>query len=233
MTSAASPAEYCSGMARTKVLFISSSLGLGHAIRDLAIADELHRAVPGLGLTWLAAGAARTAIEDAGGALHPRADEFAGLDDAAEAAAFGHSLRLDDYGVRAADAWNQRHALFRKIMAAEQWDLVIGDETYEIWFPLHDEPPPPCPFVMIYDFVGLGRIGWPERLSRDRTSFSYRQATDHHLLRSFKSQGPLRWRVGRHIDRALRASPASEAALRRAALYHRWECPSVRPETSP
>lgn len=171
-----------------KVLFISGSLGLGHAIRDLAIADELHRVVPGLGLTWLAAGAARTAIEDAGGTLHSRADEFAGLDEAAEAAASGHSLRLDHYGARAEDAWNQHHTFFREIMATEPWDMVIGDETYEIWFPLHDEPPLSCPFVMIYDFVGLWRIGWRERLSRDRTSFSYRQVTDHRLLKRTKSR---------------------------------------------
>ncbi len=166
-----------------RVLFISSSLGLGHAIRDLAIADELHRTVPGLSLTWLASGAARIAIEEAGGTMHPRAGELAGLDEAAEGATCGHSLKLADYGARAEDAWNQRYAVFREMMGVELWDLVIGDESYEIWFPLHDEPPLRCPFVMIYDFVGLWPIGWRERLSLDRTSFTYRQATDHRLLK--------------------------------------------------
>jgi UDP:flavonoid glycosyltransferase YjiC (YdhE family) len=159
-------------------------MGLGHAVRDLAIAEELHRAAPEVTLTWLAAGAARTAIEEAGGAMHPRAKEFTGLDEAAEGAATGYVLRLEDYGARVMDAWGQHYTLFRELMATEHWDLVIGDETYEIWFPLHDEPAAlACPFVMMYDFVGLWRLGLRERLSREHSSFNYRQSTDHLLLR--------------------------------------------------
>ncbi len=176
-------------MVSPKVLFISSSLGLGHAVRDLAIAEELQHAVPGLSLTWLAAGTAREAIEDAGGTMHPRTGEFAGLDAAAEAAAAGYSLRLGDYGAGAAASWDQHYALFREITATEQWDLVVGDEAYEIWFPLHDGPASlRCAFVMIYDFVGLWPIGLRERLWGDRSSFSYRQATDHRLLKHTHSR---------------------------------------------
>jgi UDP:flavonoid glycosyltransferase YjiC (YdhE family) len=176
--------EYRQSMSGGKVLFISSSVGLGHAVRDLAIADELHRVNPGVSITWLAAGAARDAIADSGGILHPRVGEFAGCDEAIESAANGYTLRLDDYGARVGAAWQQHYLFFRDLMANEQWDLVIGDETYEIWFPAHDEPAAlKCPFVMIYDFVALWPIGWRERLSRNHGSFSYRQATDHRLCR--------------------------------------------------
>jgi predicted glycosyltransferase len=37
-----------------RALYVSSPIGLGHARRDLAIARELRRAVPGLEISWLA-----------------------------------------------------------------------------------------------------------------------------------------------------------------------------------
>jgi len=37
-----------------KVLFISGSLGLGHVVRDLAIAGELRRNSPEIEILWLA-----------------------------------------------------------------------------------------------------------------------------------------------------------------------------------
>jgi predicted glycosyltransferase len=36
------------------VLYVSSPIGLGHARRDLAIADELRQLKPGLEVHWLA-----------------------------------------------------------------------------------------------------------------------------------------------------------------------------------
>ena len=162
---------------------MSGSMGLGHAVRDLAIAEELRREAPEVAVTWLAGGAARMAIEEAGGKLHPRADDFPGLDEAAEAAANGFELRLGDYGTHAVEVWRQHYALFRQIVATDRYDLIVGDETYEIWFPLHDEPAAlPCPFVMVYDFVGLGRVGLRQRLARTHDWFNERQATDHLLM---------------------------------------------------
>ena len=37
-----------------KVLFISSSIGLGHAARDLTIAREIKRRNPDIEISWLA-----------------------------------------------------------------------------------------------------------------------------------------------------------------------------------
>jgi predicted glycosyltransferase len=41
-------------MTSTRVLYISGSIGLGHARRDLAIARELRRLDPGVEIAWLA-----------------------------------------------------------------------------------------------------------------------------------------------------------------------------------
>jgi predicted glycosyltransferase len=37
-----------------KILFISGSVGLGHGTRDLAIAGELRKCIPGVEIDWLA-----------------------------------------------------------------------------------------------------------------------------------------------------------------------------------
>jgi len=54
-------------MPKKKVLFISGSLGLGHASRDLAIARELRRLDPEMGIAWLAAPPASSILKEAGG----------------------------------------------------------------------------------------------------------------------------------------------------------------------
>jgi predicted glycosyltransferase len=39
---------------RRRALFVSSAIGLGHALRDVAIADELRALHPDLEIDWLA-----------------------------------------------------------------------------------------------------------------------------------------------------------------------------------
>src|SRR5207302_1524887 len=52
---APSPATWVRGRSRKKrALYISSPIGLGHAQRDVAIADELRRLHPDLEIDWLA-----------------------------------------------------------------------------------------------------------------------------------------------------------------------------------
>ena len=47
-------------MGRQRALYLSSSIGLGHVTRDLAIAAELRRLAPELEILWLAAPPRRT-----------------------------------------------------------------------------------------------------------------------------------------------------------------------------
>jgi hypothetical protein len=53
--------------ANTRVLYVSDSIGLGHAARDLAIARELRHQDPGIEIVWLAGDPARRLIADARG----------------------------------------------------------------------------------------------------------------------------------------------------------------------
>jgi predicted glycosyltransferase len=52
--------------------------------------------------------------------------------------------------------WKQNIALFLSLIKSKKYDLVIGDETYEINLAMRENPElKKFPFVIIFDFVGL------------------------------------------------------------------------------
>ena len=66
------------GSARTiRALLISSPIGLGHAWRDVAIARELRRRVPGLDVQWLAQPPVTALLEQRRETVHPASAELA------------------------------------------------------------------------------------------------------------------------------------------------------------
>ena len=64
-------------MANKNILFISGSLGLGHIVRDLALAGELRRQIPEEKISWLAAHPANLLLKEAGEEILPDADLYA------------------------------------------------------------------------------------------------------------------------------------------------------------
>jgi len=139
-----------------KVLFISGSIGLGHVIRDLAIASELRKQYPGLELSWLAATPASSVIKTAGEYLLPEAESYSDESIFAENAASGSRLNLLKYLLSAREGWAHNAEIFKQVVAKNEYDLVIADEAYEIvlaW--VEDQSTSNIPFVMIYDFLGL------------------------------------------------------------------------------
>jgi predicted glycosyltransferase len=143
-------------MKKINILYISGSLGLGHVTRDLAIARELRRQIPGAEIEWLAAHPATRYLEEAGENLLPEAQQYADENRSAELAARGANLNVLRYLLKARAEWRQNIDVFRKVVTSKQYDIVIGDETYEISLALrkHRELKR-FRFVMIYDFVGL------------------------------------------------------------------------------
>src|SRR5829696_1752980 len=144
-------------MPSTRVLYISGSVGLGHARRDLAIARELRRLNPGVEIVWLAGEPASQVIAEAGETLLPESAAYGDETGVAEDAAGGFSLNLlGRFALRAPSAWKRAVATFEEVSARHPYDLLIGDETYEIDMALGKRPElKKAPFVMIYDFVGL------------------------------------------------------------------------------
>ncbi|HXH88499.1 MAG TPA: alpha/beta hydrolase, partial [Gaiellaceae bacterium] len=66
------PARWVRGRSRPKrALFVSSPIGLGHAQRDGAIADELRKLHPDLEIDWLAQHPVTAVLESRGERIHP------------------------------------------------------------------------------------------------------------------------------------------------------------------
>jgi UDP:flavonoid glycosyltransferase YjiC (YdhE family) len=143
-------------MAHKRVLYISGSIGLGHVVRDLAIVKELRRQNADIEVSWLAPYPARMLIQEAGERIHPEADEFANDNIAAEdAAEKGFKLNLISYLSKAVGEWEQNVQVVKRVTSREAFDVVVGDEAYEISVALRDgRIQLAAPFVMIYDFIG-------------------------------------------------------------------------------
>jgi UDP-N-acetylglucosamine:LPS N-acetylglucosamine transferase len=138
------------------ILYISGSLGLGHITRDLAIAGALRKLLPGVNIEWLAADPATTVLKESGEILVPGIEQYANENVAAEQSASGSSLNLMKYLLNSRKEWKRNIDFFLNLIKSRQYDLVIGDETYEINLALREHPEmKKFPFAMIFDFVGL------------------------------------------------------------------------------
>jgi UDP-N-acetylglucosamine:LPS N-acetylglucosamine transferase len=152
-------------MPKKRILFISGSLGLGHASRDLAIAKELRRHDPEINIVWLAAPPASSVLRKAGEKLLPEADLYANDTLIAEKSAKqGYRLNLLKYLFKAMGSWKQNVKIFERAAGNEKFDLIIADEAYEIYMALKKRKELrdriAAPFVMIYDFVGDFSMSW-------------------------------------------------------------------------
>lgn len=160
-------------MPAPRVLFVSGSVGLGHVTRDLCIAAELRRLVPGVQIEWLAGDTARQVIGDAGEVLAPEAAAYTTGTAIVEAAAGAFTLNLANprsllrpvTAVRGLQRFlhdlEANVAAFRGATRRVQFDLIVGDETFELAWVLSRNPAwHTAPFALIVDFVGVDAMTW-------------------------------------------------------------------------
>jgi UDP:flavonoid glycosyltransferase YjiC (YdhE family) len=140
-----------------RVLYVSGSLGLGHVTRDLAIATQMRRLCPDVDISWIAGSPASRVLTEAGERLVPEQVKYRGETDLAEAVARNGRLSLTFYVFKALAAWFHNARLIGTVASQGEFDVIVGNETYEIpvtnFFGIHHLPP--IPFVMMYDFWGL------------------------------------------------------------------------------
>jgi pimeloyl-ACP methyl ester carboxylesterase/predicted glycosyltransferase len=144
-------------LARPKrALFVSSPIGLGHAWRDVVIADELRRQVPGLEIHWLAQHPVTTVLNARGEAIHPASRELAGEAAHIDREAGEHDLHAFQAIRRLDEIFCANFMLFHDVVREEQYDLWIGDEAWELDHYLHENPElKTAPFAWLTDFVGF------------------------------------------------------------------------------
>ena len=55
--------------------------------------------------------------------------------------------------------WSKNAKIVTEVIQRENFDLVVGDETYDLMIELHRDPSlKQFPFVIIFDFFGLDRV---------------------------------------------------------------------------
>ncbi len=147
-------------LTKKKILFVSWQGGLGHATRDIAIVRELRRQSPDVNVSWLAHPIAAKLIEDTGESLLPESRLSADYNEAAALATVGFRLNLMRF-VRLSDSMFKQNAalFFRDVAPKYDFDLVVGDESFEIVMAVSDgKAQLDCDMIMIEDFIAMATL---------------------------------------------------------------------------
>ena len=138
-----------------RALVVSSPIGLGHAWRDVRIADELRRRVPGLVVEWLAQEPVTSLLAARGETIHPASAELASEAGHIDAEAGEHRLHAFEAIRRMDEILCANFMLFSDVVRDTRYDLWIGDEAWELDVFLHENPElKTAPFAWLTDFVG-------------------------------------------------------------------------------
>jgi predicted glycosyltransferase len=140
---------------RRRALYLSSPIGLGHAMRDVAIADELRIRHPDLENDWLAQHPETAELEARGERIHPLSSELASESGHFAAEAAGHDLNAFQAIRRMDEILVANFMVFHDAVTDGEYDLVIGDEAWDVDHFLHENPElKRTAFAWMTDFVG-------------------------------------------------------------------------------
>lgn len=140
---------------RRRALYVSSPIGLGHALRDAAIADELRLLHPDLEIDWLAQAPVTTVLEARGERIHPLSADLASESAHFAAESVGHELNAFQAIRRMDEILVANFMVFHDAIEDGEYDLVIGDEAWDVDYFLHENPElKRTAFAWMTDFVG-------------------------------------------------------------------------------
>jgi pimeloyl-ACP methyl ester carboxylesterase/predicted glycosyltransferase len=150
------PRRWVRGRSRRKrALYISSPIGLGHAQRDVAIADELRKLHPDLEIDWLAQHPVTRVLQAAGERIHPASALLANESGHIESESAEHDLHCFQAIRRMDEILLSNFMVFHDVVRDEPYDVWIGDEAWELDYYLHENPEQKhAAYVWLTDFVG-------------------------------------------------------------------------------
>jgi hypothetical protein len=144
-----------------KILFVSGSLGLGHVGRDIEVAGALRKLRPRIEISWMAESPASDVLEKAGEKLLPEASLLYQSNAVLEKSAKEYKANLVQWAMNVRKGWAKNAEVYAKISEAYDFDLWVGDEPYDIMIGMVNDPHvKKCPFVVLYDFLGLDASTW-------------------------------------------------------------------------
>ena len=140
---------------RRRALYLSSPIGLGHAHRDVAIAEALRGLRPDLEIEWLAQHPVTDVLARRGERIHPASAWLASESGHITAESSGHSLHAFQAIRRMDEILVANFMVFHDVIEAGEYDLVIGDEAWDVDYYLHENPElKRTAFAWLTDFVG-------------------------------------------------------------------------------
>jgi pimeloyl-ACP methyl ester carboxylesterase/predicted glycosyltransferase len=139
-----------------RALYVSSPIGLGHARRDIAIADELRKLRPDLEIEWLTQHPVTEMLAAHGERIHPASSELLSESAHWSAEAHGHELDAFDATRRMDEILIANFMLFDEVAHDGCYDLWIGDEAWDVDYFLHENPERKCAaYAWLTDFEGM------------------------------------------------------------------------------
>jgi pimeloyl-ACP methyl ester carboxylesterase len=140
---------------RRRALFVCSPIGLGHAWRDVAIADELRRLHPDVEIDWLAQHPVTAVLEARGERIHPASAELASESAHIESESAEHDLHCFGAWRRMDEIMVANFMVFHDVAAADPYDVWVADEGWEVDHFLHENPElKRAAYCWLTDFVG-------------------------------------------------------------------------------
>jgi pimeloyl-ACP methyl ester carboxylesterase/predicted glycosyltransferase len=138
-----------------KAMYVSSPIGLGHARRDLAIARELRTLHPELQIDWLAQDPVTRMLAAEGEQIHPASRHLANESAHIESESAEHDLHCFQAWRRMDEILLANYMVIDDLLDQEHYDLVIGDEAWEVDHYLHENPERKrTAYAWLTDFVG-------------------------------------------------------------------------------
>jgi predicted glycosyltransferase len=139
-----------------RVLYLSSPIGLGHARRDLAIAAQLRELRPGVQIDWLTQDPVTRMLADAGERVHPASRLLASESAHVESESGEHDLHCFEALRRMDEILVANFMVFHDLLERERYDLVVGDEAWDVDHFLHENPElKRSAYAWLTDFVGF------------------------------------------------------------------------------
>jgi pimeloyl-ACP methyl ester carboxylesterase/predicted glycosyltransferase len=141
---------------RRRALYVSSPIGLGHARRDVAIADELRRIAPDLEIDWLAQHPVTQVLQAEGHTIHPASRWLASESAHIASESTGHDLNAFQAIRRMDEILLANFMVFQEVVEDGNYDVVISDEAWDIDHFWHENPElKRGSHVWMTDFVGF------------------------------------------------------------------------------
>lgn len=139
-----------------RVLYLSSPIGLGHARRDIGIANALRDLVTDVRIDWLAQDPVTRLLVHHGETVHPASVELASESDHFLAEADDHRLHVNGAFQRAGDLLYANAEVLDRVLVEDTYDLVVADEAWEVQYFWHAEPRRKrAALAWMTDFVGV------------------------------------------------------------------------------